>query len=139
MMPQNVSFLERAIRKLANSNVGAYQLRVMMSNVIVGQFLENAVARGGTSTCGFSARSFLLWAAKTERAFSPLPVSPIWTTSTANMAQKCSCRPATWLQRSMRCWHRRRYAGQLSGSHHHRRKGESYRRPECSRYWRRQW
>lgn len=49
MMPQNVSFLERAIRKLANSNVGAYQLRVMMSNVIVGQFLENAVARGGTS------------------------------------------------------------------------------------------
>ena len=30
MMPQNVSFLERAIRKLANSNVGAYQLRVMM-------------------------------------------------------------------------------------------------------------
>ena len=44
MMPQNVSFLERAIRKLANSNVGAYQLRVMMSNVIVGQFLENAVA-----------------------------------------------------------------------------------------------
>ena len=44
-MPQNVSFLERAIRKLANSNVGAYQLRVMMSNVIVRQFLENAVAR----------------------------------------------------------------------------------------------
>ena len=49
MMPQNVSFLERALRKLANSNVGAYQLRVMMSNVIVGQFLENAVTRGGTS------------------------------------------------------------------------------------------
>ena len=49
MMPQNVSFLERAIRKLANSNVGAYQLRVMMSNIVVGQFLENAVARGGTS------------------------------------------------------------------------------------------
>ncbi|MBO5939862.1 MAG: nucleotidyl transferase AbiEii/AbiGii toxin family protein [Kiritimatiellae bacterium] len=49
MMPQNVSFLERAIRKLASSNVEAYRLRVMMANVIVGQFLENAVARGGTS------------------------------------------------------------------------------------------
>lgn len=49
MMPQNVSFLERAIRKFANTNAAAYQLRVMMSNVVVGQFLENAVARGGTS------------------------------------------------------------------------------------------
>lgn len=41
MMPQNVSFLERAIRKLASSNVEAYRLRVMMANVIVGQFLED--------------------------------------------------------------------------------------------------
>ena len=49
MMPQNVSFLERAIRRLASSNVEAYRLRVMMANVVVGQFLENAVARGGTS------------------------------------------------------------------------------------------
>ena len=50
MIPQNVSFLERAIRRLASSNVEAYRLRVMMANVVVGHFLENAVARGGTTT-----------------------------------------------------------------------------------------
>ena len=61
MMPQNVSFLERAIRRLASSNVEAYRLRVMMANVVVGQFLENAVARGGTSISHSRTTAQRLW------------------------------------------------------------------------------
>ena len=38
--PQNVSFLERAIRSLVDSNDKAYRLRVAMANVVVGQFLR---------------------------------------------------------------------------------------------------
>jgi len=48
-IPQNVNFLERAIRSLVASNDKAYQLRVVMSNVVVGQFLRDGVVRGGTS------------------------------------------------------------------------------------------
>ena len=47
--PQNVSFLERGIRSLVDSNDKAYRLRVLMSNVVVGQFLRGGVVRGGTS------------------------------------------------------------------------------------------
>ena len=47
--PQNVSFLERAIRSLVDSNDKAYRLRVAMANVVVGQFLRDGVVRGGTS------------------------------------------------------------------------------------------
>ncbi len=45
--PQNVSFLERGIRSLVDSNDKAYRLRVLMADVVVGQFLEGAVMRGG--------------------------------------------------------------------------------------------
>lgn len=48
-IPQNANFLERAIRSLVGTNEEAYRLRVMMANVIVGQFLRDGVARGGTS------------------------------------------------------------------------------------------
>ena len=47
--PQNVSFLERGIRSLVDSNDKAHRLRVLMSNVVVGQFLRGGVVRGGTS------------------------------------------------------------------------------------------
>ena len=45
--PQNVSFLERGIRSLVDSNDKSYRLRVLMADVVVGQFLEGAVMRGG--------------------------------------------------------------------------------------------
>lgn len=45
--PQNVSFLERGIRSLVDSNDKAYRLRVLMADVIVVQFLDGAVMRGG--------------------------------------------------------------------------------------------
>ena len=45
--PHNVAFLERAIRKIADSNENGIRLRTLMSNVIVGQFLDGAVMRGG--------------------------------------------------------------------------------------------
>ncbi len=45
--PQNVSFLERGIRSLVDSNDKAYRLRVLRADVVVGQFLEGAVMRGG--------------------------------------------------------------------------------------------
>jgi len=48
-IPQNVNFLERAIRSLVDSNDKAYRLRVVMANVVVGQFLRDGVVRGGTS------------------------------------------------------------------------------------------
>ena len=48
-IPQNVNFLERGIRSLVDSNDKAYRLRVLMSNVVVGQFLNGGVVRGGTS------------------------------------------------------------------------------------------
>ena len=48
-IPQNVNFLERGIRALVDSNDKAYRLRVMMANVVVGQFLRDGVLRGGTS------------------------------------------------------------------------------------------
>jgi len=38
--PHNVAFLERAIRRLAQTNEESVRLRVMMANVIAGQFLE---------------------------------------------------------------------------------------------------
>ncbi len=44
--PHNVAFLERAIRKIADSNENGIRLRTLMSNVIVGQFLDGAVMRG---------------------------------------------------------------------------------------------
>jgi len=47
--PHNVAFLERAIRRLASTNEESVRLRVMMANVIAGQFLEGAVMRGGGS------------------------------------------------------------------------------------------
>lgn len=47
--PHNVAFLERAIRKIVDSNENGIRLRTMMSNVIVGQFLDGAVMRGGGS------------------------------------------------------------------------------------------
>lgn len=47
--PQNVNFLERGIRALADSNEGSYQLRVLMANVVIGQFMADGVIRGGTS------------------------------------------------------------------------------------------
>ena len=45
--PHNVAFLERAIRNLVDSNGNGIRLRTMMANVIVGQFLDGAVMRGG--------------------------------------------------------------------------------------------
>lgn len=45
--PHNVAFLERGIRKLTNSNENGVRLRTMMSSIIVGQFLDGAVMRGG--------------------------------------------------------------------------------------------
>ena len=48
-IPQNVNFLERGIRALVDSDDKAYRLRVMMANVVVGQFLRDGVVRGGTS------------------------------------------------------------------------------------------
>lgn len=47
--PQNVSFLERAIRGFVDSNKEAHHLRVCLANVVLGQFLRDCVARGGTS------------------------------------------------------------------------------------------
>lgn len=47
--PQNVAFLERAIRKMVSSNLEHNQLRVMMADAIVGQFVTDGVLRGGTS------------------------------------------------------------------------------------------
>ena len=47
--PHNVAFLERAIRKIVDTNENGIRLRTMMANVIVGQFLDGAVMRGGGS------------------------------------------------------------------------------------------
>ena len=44
-IPQNVNFLERGIRALVDSDDKAYRLRVMMANVVVGQFLRDGVKR----------------------------------------------------------------------------------------------
>lgn len=48
-IPQNVNFLERGIRSLVDANDKAYRLRVLMANVVVGQFLDGAVMRGGSA------------------------------------------------------------------------------------------
>ena len=40
--PQNVAFLDRALRALSKTNEEGVQLRRVMSNVIVGQFMEAA-------------------------------------------------------------------------------------------------
>ena len=47
--PQNVAFLDRALRALSKTNEEGVQLRRVMANVIVGQFMEGAVMRGGGS------------------------------------------------------------------------------------------
>ncbi len=47
--PHNVAFLERAIRKVVDTDENGVRLRTMMANVIVGQFLDGAVMRGGGS------------------------------------------------------------------------------------------
>lgn len=47
--PQNVAFLDRALRALSKTNEEGVQLRRVMANVIVGQFLTGAVMRGGGS------------------------------------------------------------------------------------------
>ena len=47
--PHNVAFLERAIRKSVDTDENGVRLRTMMANVIVGQFLDGAVMRGGGS------------------------------------------------------------------------------------------
>jgi len=47
--PHNVAFLERGIRQLADTNENGIRIRTMMANVIVGQFLDGAVMRGGGS------------------------------------------------------------------------------------------
>lgn len=45
--PHNVTYLERALRRLVDSNENGVRLRTLMANVIVGQFLDGAVMRGG--------------------------------------------------------------------------------------------
>ena len=47
--PHNVAFLERAIRKVVDTDENGVRLRTMMANVIVGQFRDGAVMRGGGS------------------------------------------------------------------------------------------
>lgn len=47
--PHNVAFLERAIRNAVNSNENGVRLRNLVATVIVGQFLDGAVMRGGGS------------------------------------------------------------------------------------------
>ncbi len=47
--PHNVAYLERAIRKFADTDENGVRLRTTMANVIVGQFLDGAVMRGGGS------------------------------------------------------------------------------------------
>ena len=47
--PHNVAFLDRAIRTLSKTNEESVQLRRVMANVIVGQFMDGAVMRGGGS------------------------------------------------------------------------------------------
>lgn len=47
--PHNVAFLERALRTLCMTNEEGVQLRRVMANVIVGQFMQDAVMRGGGS------------------------------------------------------------------------------------------
>lgn len=47
--PQNVAFLDRALRALSKTNEESVQMRRVMANVIVGQFMEGAVMRGGGS------------------------------------------------------------------------------------------
>ena len=47
--PHNVAFLDRAIRALSKTNEESVQLRRVMANVIVGQFMDGAVMRGGGS------------------------------------------------------------------------------------------
>ena len=45
--PHNVAYLERMLRRLVDSNEDGVRLRTLMANVIVGQFLDGAVMRGG--------------------------------------------------------------------------------------------
>ena len=47
--PHNVAFLDRALRALSKTNEESVQLRRVMANVIVGQFMDGAVMRGGGS------------------------------------------------------------------------------------------
>ena len=47
--PQNTAFLERYIRRMFRDEKQAYQMRVMMAYVVVGQLLPEGVVRGGTS------------------------------------------------------------------------------------------
>lgn len=47
--PHNVAFLERAIRRAVSTDENGVRLRTMIANVIVGQFLDGAVMRGGGS------------------------------------------------------------------------------------------
>ena len=47
--PHNVAFLDRALRALSETNEESVQLRRVMANVIVGQFMDGAVMRGGGS------------------------------------------------------------------------------------------
>lgn len=47
--PHNVAYLERAIRRLSDSNAGAVSVRSTLASVIAGQFLDGAVMRGGGS------------------------------------------------------------------------------------------
>ena len=41
--PQNVAFLDRALRALSRTNEEGVQLRRVMANVIVGQFMEGGI------------------------------------------------------------------------------------------------
>ncbi len=45
--PHNVTYLERMLRRLVDSNENGVRLRTQMANAIVGQFLDGAVMRGG--------------------------------------------------------------------------------------------
>ena len=47
--PHNVAALERAIRQMAGTDKNANEVRMVLSSVIAGQFLDGAVMRGGGS------------------------------------------------------------------------------------------
>lgn len=47
--PHNIAALERAIRQMAGTDRNANEVRMALSSVIAGQFLDGAVMRGGGS------------------------------------------------------------------------------------------
>lgn len=47
--PHNVAELERALRKIGGTDENGFRLRCIMADVVAGQFLTDAVLRGGSS------------------------------------------------------------------------------------------